>query len=695
MLKNFPQTACVAAAIVLATMAQHASADEQADQVEQLALDFLQKGESDPTSSQKVGDAGVDFAVGLLSLGFESMGVPGAGVALGALKSLFGSNVEAVPPVIEKRLRDLEGNVATLRGNIDGLTVKVVRLENDMRLAQLKPISAAIGDRALQLPRVREMTAMEKKILVAGALKEASQLLPPQSPSIWEWTNVRVKGDPQMHNALRPKAEKPAQTVNIALPLYLQALGVLTSAMDATGIRPPKNDLAPHLYFVGGSKPDVSPLPGLPALLESIDSISCSVIREPKSAGGRAAFYGPSVHRASIVPDGATTPEGYCSVPVQCSNPVISIAKTAQFQQWEQPKAACSLVGVDLDPANLTVRAEVEKASAKVVDLLATAYQSLSNAGVTSGQFDPASYELDTLYAVNRDGGLLKMQHLIAKRPRGSLRPNKFKLLVAKCSPANARVSIECRSEIANTTVVSHTLSRAKLEGGSWAHLTSVVPSEWRGQDLLVYAVQPSGDLRWRRIANVTSGPNAPAEPMQDAPIPVASGWSAVRQVFSTGQGVIYSVASNGELVWYRNLNTANAAAQEHWQQHLVGVGWGQFERMFSPGEGVIYAIKADGTLLWYKHEGYLTGGRYTDTGAWKGPKQVGVGWNQFKQVFAAPEGHIYAVNTNGDLIYYKHAGWRDGEATWDPPVQLGTGWGDFVHVFAAMGGRPSGPRVN
>jgi hypothetical protein len=42
----------------------------------------------------------------------------------------------------------------------------------------------------------------------------------------------------------------------------------------------------------------------------------------------------------------------------------------------------------------------------------------------------------------------------------------------------------------------------------------------------------------------------------------------------------------------------------------------------------VIYAIQDNGDLLWYLHEGLSDG-----SPRWQGPKQVGTGWN-FDQVF-------------------------------------------------------------
>jgi hypothetical protein len=65
--------------------------------------------------------------------------------------------------------------------------------------------------------------------------------------------------------------------------------------------------------------------------------------------------------------------------------------------------------------------------------------------------------------------------------------------------------------------------------------------------------------------------------------------------------------------------------------------------------------------------------------------KKVGSGWN-FRQVFAADDGVIYAINNAGDLLWYQHLGRSDGAATWSnggTAKKVGSGW-NFRQVFAA-----------
>jgi hypothetical protein len=84
------------------------------------------------------------------------------------------------------------------------------------------------------------------------------------------------------------------------------------------------------------------------------------------------------------------------------------------------------------------------------------------------------------------------------------------------------------------------------------------------------------------------------------------------------------------------------------------------FKQVFSGGEGVIYAVADNGDLLWYRHDG-----RGDGSSAWAGEgRKVGSGWN-FKQVFSGGEGVIYAVTDNGDLLWYRHDGRGDGSSAW------------------------------
>ncbi|SMB79322.1 tachylectin-related carbohydrate-binding protein [Deinococcus hopiensis] len=93
-----------------------------------------------------------------------------------------------------------------------------------------------------------------------------------------------------------------------------------------------------------------------------------------------------------------------------------------------------------------------------------------------------------------------------------------------------------------------------------------------------------------------------------------------------------------------------------------------------------------------YRHNAALTGGGLYDAGAWvpRGGEEIGVGWNIFTRVFAAPGGVIYGVMPNGNLKWYWHLAYRTGgglyeAGAWDPRggKVVGTGWNGFTQLAA------------
>ena len=120
-----------------------------------------------------------------------------------------------------------------------------------------------------------------------------------------------------------------------------------------------------------------------------------------------------------------------------------------------------------------------------------------------------------------------------------------------------------------------------------------------------------------------------------EGPIPLTAGWSNYEQVFSGGNGVIYTVGADGILKWnrhdgYRTGATRMAARKKRGQRMARG-----FSAVFSAGNGIIYAISPDGLLRWYRHNGYADGRGFESPNAWQGRSDVGHGWNAFMNVVA------------------------------------------------------------
>lgn len=156
----------------------------------------------------------------------------------------------------------------------------------------------------------------------------------------------------------------------------------------------------------------------------------------------------------------------------------------------------------------------------------------------------------------------------------------------------------------------------------------------------------------------------------------------------STLAGYIYSVDTNGNLWCDRRDDYIDGEGDIG---RIVGNGWGGFKTVFSTS-GAIYGILPDGRLLWYRHDGYTTCADDNTAGAWVGPQVVGWGWQNFKSVFGmtsslAPGGVIFAIDTSGNLLLYRHNGYATGTVDWDGPVTVGWGWGNFKTVFAGRDG--------
>lgn len=222
-------------------------------------------------------------------------------------------------------------------------------------------------------------------------------------------------------------------------------------------------------------------------------------------------------------------------------------------------------------------------------------------------------------------------------------------------------------------------------------------------QPTTLYSISPDGSLKWYRHDGALTGgglydagawaPNGGKE--------IGIGWNTFKQVFAAPGGVIYGVMPNGDLKWYKHLayrtggGLNDAGSWDPKGGKVIGTGWNGFKQLFATSDGIIYGIKPDGSLRWYKHDGQQTGNGLYDPTGWdpRGGKEIGTGWNIFKQVFAAPGGIIYGVMPNGDLKWYKHLAYRTGgglndAGSWDPKggKVIGTGW-NFAHLIAGQGG--------
>lgn len=200
--------------------------------------------------------------------------------------------------------------------------------------------------------------------------------------------------------------------------------------------------------------------------------------------------------------------------------------------------------------------------------------------------------------------------------------------------------------------------------------------------------VPPTGDLLWYKHNEADSGADEWAN--GDTAKKVGIGWQNFKSVFSTSDGVIYGIHPNGDLIWYRHNDWRNGMAG--WANNSngikIGSGWQYFKFVFATNGGVIYAVQSNGDLIWYKHNGWETGAATWANGG-SGVK-IGSGWQHFTTVFASSNGVIYGIQPGGDLLWYKHRGWQNGSSTWENngnSRRVGSSWQGFRSVFATNSG--------
>jgi hypothetical protein len=211
------------------------------------------------------------------------------------------------------------------------------------------------------------------------------------------------------------------------------------------------------------------------------------------------------------------------------------------------------------------------------------------------------------------------------------------------------------------------------------------------------------GDLRWFRHDGGLDGAN---RWITGSGKRVGTGWHEFPTAFAGSDGAVYAVTerrldpvsgarSGGELWWWRHDGREDGTVR--WsEKKRVGTGWHEFKQVFAASDGVIYAVRNNGNLLWYRHDG-----RHDGTFAWapRSGERIDTDWD-FEHVMAGRDGVIYAVRprrfdartstwVGGGLFWFKHDGHGDGTARWasGSGKQIGHGWQDFVHVFGGVHG--------
>ncbi len=212
-----------------------------------------------------------------------------------------------------------------------------------------------------------------------------------------------------------------------------------------------------------------------------------------------------------------------------------------------------------------------------------------------------------------------------------------------------------------------------KEVGHGWQNVRAV----FSGSDGVIYAITDDGTLKWYRHLGFADGSVS-----WDGPKDVGSGWAQFKQVFAMGRGVIYAITNDGTLKWYkhnayldgRGLNSPGA-----WTGPIdLGNGWANYSVVFPGGEGVIYAIANDGTLQWYRHDNFAGDGESSP--APSGPRRP-------DPRLTLP-GSVLLQRRNGNLpsgAVSSQPGFSPRPGKLEGPRNVGTGWNGFRQVFALL----------
>ncbi len=209
-----------------------------------------------------------------------------------------------------------------------------------------------------------------------------------------------------------------------------------------------------------------------------------------------------------------------------------------------------------------------------------------------------------------------------------------------------------------------------------------------------LYTVASNGMLCWYHYYQDKPDPNGWEAGSGD---PLAQGgWDKYKQITAADRGVIYAVTQDGNLLWHRYRTGEDPNKYpDGWvagSGTVIGQGgWNGFKQIAAAPNGVIYAVTQDGNLLWYQYP-FIDSDHNPAPTLWAAGSGTVIGqggWNGFKQIAAASNGVIYAVTPDGNLLRYRYTqdipvanGWADSGTV----IEQG-GWAAFKQIAAASNG--------
>lgn len=217
-----------------------------------------------------------------------------------------------------------------------------------------------------------------------------------------------------------------------------------------------------------------------------------------------------------------------------------------------------------------------------------------------------------------------------------------------------------------------------------------------------LFDVSPAGDLRWYRYDGTgEASPDGSLGWSPNSGNAIATGWDTPKFLCGGGDGVLFAVKANGDLIWHRYIGDGSAGAPPGtgWAPksgNPIGRGWAGFLSLVCTPKSflavtnsgsTLFAVRTDGNLLWYRYVGDGTADQTGGTGwAAKSGNPIGRGWQNFKILTAAAD-VLFGVEQNGDLRWYSYRGDGTADATggtgWHPNSRniIARGWHRFERV--------------
>jgi N,N-dimethylformamidase beta subunit-like, C-terminal/Tachylectin len=114
-----------------------------------------------------------------------------------------------------------------------------------------------------------------------------------------------------------------------------------------------------------------------------------------------------------------------------------------------------------------------------------------------------------------------------------------------------------------------------------------------------------------------------------------------------------------------------------------------RFVRLVPGGDGVLYGLQANGQLVWLRHTGWRDGARtWANDGT---ARVIGEGWLKYRWVLAAADGQLFGIDGAGNVSWHRYlvSDERTGAGSWAPRSGsiIAQRLGEYRHFFGGWNG--------